>query len=93
MCILYPASGMNSPRSNFYTLIKLVGKRLSAEKFPVTFSGTVGSSSGRGVFENQMRVVDALTDIVCPNLILLNIFFLIILSTIPLLLLSIKLFD
>jgi hypothetical protein len=29
------------------------------EKFPLTFSGT-GGSSGRSVFENQMRVVDAL---------------------------------
>ena len=32
-----------------------------AEKFPITFSGTGGSSSGRSVFENQMRVVDALS--------------------------------
>ena len=30
------------------------------EKFPVTFSGTSGSSSGRSVFENQMRVIDSL---------------------------------
>ena len=29
------------------------------EKIPLTFSGT-GGSSGCGVFENQMRVVDAL---------------------------------
>ena len=31
-----------------------------AEKFPLTFSGTGGGSSGRNIFENQMRVVDAL---------------------------------